>query len=235
MPGIRRAVALVVAAHFAVCGAASGVARGQSAAPEGMTLLHLSASASVPASPDLLVADLVAQSTSPSAAGAQRRVNALMADGMQAARGVAGVEARAVGYSVAPTDEKRTAWTAQQTLELRGADGQVLLDLAGKLQERGLVATALDWQLSPALRRKAHEAATTEALKELQARAASVAATLGLHVDHATDVRLDGPVFQPRPVFAMAPMAARAAAPPQASAVPEEVTATVSADWVLRR
>jgi hypothetical protein len=60
-------------------------------------------------------------------------------------------QASAIGYSVAPTDDKRTMWTAQQTLELRGSEG-------------------------PALRRKAHDKATTGALKELQARAASAAA-----------------------------------------------------------
>jgi predicted secreted protein len=212
----------------------SGIARAQAATPDGATVLHLSVTASVPVSPDQLVVDLLAQITSPSAAAAQRRVNAMIAEGMQAAHGVAGVDARAVGYSVTPGDEKRTAWTAQQTLELRGPDGQVLLDLAGKLQERGLAAAALDWQLSPPLRRKAHDEAVTAALKEMQTRAASAAATLGLHVDHATEVRIDSPVYQPRPAFSMMAMAVRAAPPPQATAVAEEVTATVSADVLLR-
>ena len=51
------------------------------------TLLHLSATSSVQASPDELIADLVAQSTSFSAAEAQRRVNAMMAEGMRSAQG----------------------------------------------------------------------------------------------------------------------------------------------------
>jgi uncharacterized protein len=195
------------------------------------TVLHLSATGSVQASPDQLVADLVAQSTSASAAAAQQRVNALISDGMKAAQGVAGVDARAIGYSVKPTDEKRATWIAQQTLELRGADGPSLLDLAAKLQERGLAAASLDWQLSPALRRKAHDEATTAALNELQARATSAAGTLGLRIDHARDVRLEGPVNQPRPMTAMA---ARAMSAPQATAAPEEVVADVSADYVLR-
>jgi uncharacterized protein YggE len=211
-----------------------GDANAQPAQPEGTTMLHLSVSASVPASPDLLVASLVAQNTAPSAAAAQRAVNALIAQGMQAAHGVAGVEARAVGYAVGPSDEKHTAWVAQQTLELRGSDGQAVLDLTGKLQERGLAAAALDWQLSPATFRRAHDAATAAALKEMQARAAAAAATLGLHVDHATDVRLDSPLYQPRPAFALMARTAGAAAPPQATAAPEDVTASVSADVLLR-
>ncbi len=167
-----------------------------SASSEAM--LHLSTIGSVLVSPDQLVADLVAQVTFPSAAAAQRRVNSMVGDGLKAAQTVASVDARAIGYSVSPSDDKRTSWTAQQTLELRGSDGPALLDLAGKLQERGLAAASLDWQLSPALRRKAHDEATTAALKELQGRAASAAATLNLHVDHFQDVRLDASEFQPR-------------------------------------
>ena len=199
------------------------------------TLLRLSSSGSVQVAPDLLVAELVASSTSPSAATAQRRVNGLMAEGMKAAQGAAGVDARATGYSVEPADEKHLSWVAQQTLELRGPDGGALLDLAGRLQERGLVMASLDWQLSPALRRHAHDEATTQALRQLQAQAASAAATLGLHVDHLQEVRLDSPEFQSRrPVGMMAMSRMSAAPPPQATAAPEAVDAGVSADVLLR-
>jgi uncharacterized protein YggE len=135
---------------------------------------------------------------------------------------------------VVPGDDKHATWIAQQTLELRGADGPALLDLAGKLQEHGLALASLDWQLSPAVRRKAHEEATMAALKELQARAASTATTLGLHVDHLQDVRLDEALFQPRHAVPMMAMSRMSAPPPQASAAPEEVTAQVSADVLLR-
>ena len=198
------------------------------------TLLHLSVSSSIQAWPDQMAADLLAQSTSASAAEAQREVNVLMAEGMHLAQGIHGVEVRAIGYSVNPADTKHTAWVAQQTLELRGADGPILLDLANRLQKKGFATTALDWQLSSERRRKAHDEATTAALKELQMHAAAVAATLGLHIDHLQDVRLNGPVFQPRLPVPMQAMAARAAPPPQATAAPEEVTADVSADVVLR-
>ncbi len=204
------------------------------AAVSDQTVLQLSAEGSAQAAPDQLVADLLAQSTSPSAASAQRRVNALIGDGLKAAQSVAGIEARAIGYSVGPTDEKHAAWVAQQTLELCGTDGPALLDLVGKLQERGLAAASLDWRLSPASLRKAHDEATTAALKELQARAASAAAALGLHVDHAQNVQLDGPMYQPRPPFPAMAMAARAMSAPQATAAPEEITATVSAEYILR-
>ncbi len=198
------------------------------------TILHLSATGLVQIVPDQLAAELVARSTSASAATAQRQVNGLMADGMKMGQAVAGVDARAVGYSVAPGDDRRATWIAQQTLELRAADGPALLDLAGKLQEHGLALASLDWQPSPALRRKAHEEATTAALKELQAETASAAATLGLHVDHLQDVRLDEASFQPRRGVPMMAVSRMSSPPPQASAAPEEVTAQVSADVLLR-
>ncbi len=196
------------------------------------TLLHLSANGAVQVTPDQLVADLVAQDTSSSAAEAQRRVNALVAQGMQVAHQVSAVEARAIGYEVSPADERRARWLAQQTLELRSADGPALLDLTSRLQQQGFVTASLDWQLSPAARRRAYAEATTAALKALQEQATSAAGTLGLHVDHLKEVQLQPREF--RPIQPMMAMAARTGAlPPQATSAPEEVTAEVSAEVVL--
>jgi uncharacterized protein YggE len=110
--------------------------------------------------------------------------------------------------------------------------GSTLLDLIGRLQQQGFLMASLDWQLSPALRRKAYAEATTIALKALQDQAASAATTLGLHVDHLKDVQLQP--REPRPIRPMMAMAARASAPaPQTTAAPEDVTAEVSAEVVL--
>ncbi len=138
---------------IALLGAQTGQAQTDNGAPDvgpspavrrAPTMLHLGSTASVQALPDELVADLVAQGTSRSAAAAQRQVNTLIAAGMTEAHGVASVDARAIGYSVDPSDDKRTAWTAQQTLELRGHDGPSLLDLTGRLQQRGFATASLD-------------------------------------------------------------------------------------------
>ena len=229
-PGLLAGLSAIIAAGSLGVAAAQPVA--QPSAPE--TMLHLSATGSVLTSPDQLVADMVAEITSPSAAVAQRRVNALVGEGLKAAHAVAGVDARAIGYSVSPNDDKHASWTAQQTLELRSSDGPALLELAGRLQQEGLAAASLDWQMSPALRRRAHEEAITAALKDLQMRAASAAATLGLRIDHLRDVTLDASEFQPRRPFPMMALE-RAAPPPQATAAPEDVTADVSAEIILRR
>jgi predicted secreted protein len=233
----RRAILLATAAVWASIGVgglawADGEPGVRQAGND--TLLHLSASRSVQVTPDELAADLVAQSSSSSPAEAQRQVNGQMADGMRAAQAVSQVKAQAVGYSVVPTDEKRTNWTAQQTLALSGTDGAAVLGLTNRLQTMGFVTAALDWRLSPALERKAHDEATTEALKALQARAAATAATLGLHVDHMQDLRLDGPSVQPFAAMQMRAAVSGAVQPPQASAAEQTVTAQVQAEVVLR-
>ncbi len=217
------------------------------AAEIGITLathLHLSADGSVQVPPDLLVADLVASATSASPAVAQRAVNTLMLHGLNAAKGVTGVDARAMDYSVDPVDlnepllptsrplPRRSGWTAQQTLELRSPAGEQLLDLVGKLQGEGLAVGSLGWQLSPALGDKARNAAMVEALKALRSRAAAAASTLGLEVDHLQDVRVDMPeVFPVRPMMAMA---ARMG-PPSATASPQFVSSQVTAEVIVRQ
>lgn len=201
-------------------------------AAQAGTLLRLTGTGTVSVAPDVLVVDLAAQATSHNAAAAQRRVNELMASAMQAARAVPGVEPRATQYAMTPTDEKHTAWNASQVLELRGADGAALLDLAGKLQDSGMNLRSADWQLSTARRKSAHDQAMTEALKDMQAQAAAAASTLGLKVARLRQVQLGGglgPMPSPMPMGVMARMAA-----PQATASDMEVSATVSADVLLR-
>ena len=192
------------------------------------TLLHLSATGAVPATPDELAGDLEAQATSTSTAEAQRRLNTQMAEALRIAQSVPGLDARASGYMVAPTDDKRTTWTARQVLELRSTDGDKLRQTMEQLQEKGLIATSLSWQLSVQRQREAHDKATLSALKLMRARAEVAAEALGLHVDHLQDVRLNDRLFQPRVAFAAAQ-----GAPPQATRAPEEVAAEVSADVVL--
>lgn len=229
----KRRTRLWIALCLAPLAAQPAAALAQATGPE--TVLHLGATGSVEVAPDQIMADMTVQNTASGAAAAQRRVNDLMAGAVRTAQGVAGVEARAVGYSVSPADEKRTSWTARQTLELRGSDGPALLDLAGRLQEEGLAVASLEWRLSPALWRKAHDQATTAALKDLQARAASAAATLGLRVDHLQEVRLDASALLGRPSMPIGALALAArVAPPQVGASPQEVTAEASADVLLR-
>ena len=214
------------------------------APPPPLTRLHLSAEGSVSEPPDMLVGDLTAEATSPSAVEAQRKVNAMMAQGIKEARAVGGIEARALDYAVNQVDldagsiaiqphPRRMGWTAQQTLEVRGKDGERLLSLVGKLQDEGLATASLDWQLSPERAREARDGAMVDALQALQMRAAKAAQALGLNVERLQDVRVDLP--ESMPIRPMMVMRAKAAPAPQATAAPQDVTSQVSADIVLAR
>jgi uncharacterized protein len=215
----------------------------RAAAPPSLTHLHLSAEGSVSQPPDELVGDLTAEATSPSTAEAQRKVNAMMAQGMKEARAVEGIEARAAGYAVNQVDldegsapvrphPRRIGWTAQQTLEVRGKDGDRLLSLVSKLQDEGLAVASIDWQLSPELGREARDGAMVKALQALRVRADKAAQALGLKVDQFQDVRVDMPGSMPiRPMMATR---MQAGPPPQATASPQDITSEVSADVVLR-
>lgn len=213
------------------------------AALPGMTHLHLAAMGSVPVTPDELVATLAAEATSPSPAIAQNRVNILMKRGLAAAGAAAGVDARAEDYSVQQVDQsvpgavggrpvQHPSWVTHQTLELRSSSAEPLLDLVGKMQGDGFTVSALEWRISSVLARKSRDAAMVEALKDLQTRAQSAAAALGLHVDHLRDVRLDMPEVMP--VRPMTAAQSRAMVAPEETQTTQDVTSEASADVLLR-
>jgi predicted secreted protein len=200
------------------------------------TTLTLSETATVTAAPDELAAMLRAEATAPSAAEAQRLVNAAMADALAQARQVAGVTASTGGYGVFRDDQAKPAhWQASQTLALRSADGAALLTLVGALQQKGLAVADLHWQLSDAATKRAEADATRRAIGALRGRAEEAAELLGLHFVRFATVRLDTPPpFRPAMrMMAMAAPAAAAPAPPSAAAEDIPVSATVGADAVL--
>jgi predicted secreted protein len=206
-----------------------------SAAWAGDTTLTLSETATVTAAPDELAAVLRAEATAPSAAEAQRLVNAAMAGALAQARQAPGVTAGTGGYSVFRDDQAKPAqWQASQTLALRSPDGAALLTLVGALQQKGLAVADLHWQLSDPAAKRAEAEATRRAIGALRGRVEEAAGLLGLHFVRFATVRVDTP--QPfRPAMRMMAMAAPAAAPAPPSAVAEDipVTATVAADAVL--
>jgi predicted secreted protein len=200
------------------------------------TTLSLSETATVMAHPDELDGGLRAEATAPTAAEAQRLVNAAMADALARAKQVAGVTASTGGYGVyRDTSVKPERWQASQTLDLRSADGPALLTLVGALQQKGLALSDLHWQLSDETERRARAEATRKAIGTLRARADEAAALLNLSFVRFASVRLDASV-QPRPLQRMMaaamPMAA-AAPPPSAEGQDVPVNATVGADVVL--
>lgn len=198
------------------------------------TLLSLSETASVSVPPDELTAELRATAEAPSAARAQAQVNAAMAAALAAARAVPGITVATAGYATwqrPPGSPGGGAWQASQGLTLKGHDATALLQLVGRLQQRGLAAGSLAWELSAPARKIAQDRAMEEALRALRGRAEAAARVLGLRFGAFHRVQLGAPPqIMPRPLFAAAAMAAP---PPSVVAEDIAVSATVSADVTL--
>jgi uncharacterized protein YggE len=168
----------------------------------------------------------------------------MMAQGMKDSRAIDGIVARALGYSVnqidldeavvpVPPHARRMGWTAQQTLEVRGKDGERLLALVGKLQDEGLAVSSLDWQLSPEFARQARDAAMVNALQALLVRADKAAQALDLKVVQLQDVRVN--MQGSSPIRPMLGAQMKAMVAPQATATPQDITSEVAADLLLAR
>jgi uncharacterized protein YggE len=223
--GLLAFLAASSTAHAQDCGAPP---------PNGPPLLHLSETAAIAVQPDLLVADLVADSQSASATTTQRRVNNLMAQANLLAGKVSGINAVFQDYStnfVDNTDGVPAHWEASQTLEIRGHSGEVVLGLVGQLQAIGLALGNLGWQVPPDEADAAGRKARLQALASVRQEALAAAQTLDLSVEGYQSVDLTGgrsPILSPAPMQMEAAMA-----PPLASADSQNISATVSADVIL--
>jgi uncharacterized protein YggE len=103
--------------------------------------------------------------------------------------------------------------------------------LVGQLQSQGLLLNSLDGNLSAAGQAAANQGAIDDAIHQIQAQAAAVAATLGEHVGSVQSLNVN--LNSPGPVMRtpMMMMAAAAAPPPQAApgkvTIQANVTATI--------
>ena len=205
---------------------------------QAQTVLNLSANGSNSVEPDQIVASLNVQASSATAARAQAQVNAEMKQALAAARGVTGVTANTGDYSVyqsTPDNSPKIAYQASQDLQLSmaaagGVPPTAFTALVGQLQQQGLLLNTLDGNLSAAGQAAAQKAAIDDAIHQIQAEAAGIAATLGEHVGKIqslnVNVNLPGPVLRGAPMMMMA---TAAAPPPQAAPGKVAIQANVSA------
>jgi len=204
------------------------------------TILRLSETVTIMVTPDEIAATLRAEALAPSAQDAQRRVNEMMRDALEAAKKVDGITVSTGSYNVwratAPPADRVERWQAGQSLNLSGRDGGAMMKLAGELQQMGLAQGNLIWRLSPDTERSARKDATKQALSALRGRADEAADILGLRFSSFREVRLDS--VAPPPVMPRLQAASRAsiAAPPPPSAEAEDmpVSASAEADVLLK-
>jgi predicted secreted protein len=134
--------------------------------------------------------------------------------------------------------DKPPVWKAAETLQLRSKDFAAAFELLGKLEEQGLLVSAMNFDVSRETLKNVEDALTAEALKRLRERADTIAGDMGLAVDHVRSVQIgDAGEPGPRP-FEYAMMRQRAAAmpPPAAEAGEAPVSVTVNAEiWLMPR
>ena len=203
----------------------------------GRTTLVLSETAAREVAQDTLVALLAARAEAGTPRAAQAEVNQAMTAAIQKAEAVTGVRAATAGYRVYQEydrDGEPRGWIAEQDLRLTSREAAPLLELAGLLQEDGLLLNGLNYQLSDEARRAIEDELALEAIAALRRRAEEVAASVAMAVETIATLRVGAVADEPpiRPMMRTS-MAEAAAAPPVALPDVEIVSTRVQAELIL--
>ncbi len=211
-------------------------------APEadGFTVVTLSESAQRDVPRDRLRVTLRAEEAGPDAAAVQSAINRRVAAAVERAKAVAGVRVETGGYWVNEERPKDAParWRGNQTLVLSSGNPSAVLPLAGELQQAGLLAAGVTWELTPGAVRSVEDELTGEALQRLRFRAELVAREMGLAVARIAKISV-GSAGRDRPPTPR-PLAAAAAASPDpapslvAEAGEQTVTVSVQAEILLK-
>jgi uncharacterized protein len=228
----------ILAALIAIFAAGNAQAQ-MPAHDEGKTVLHVSESAQRSLKQDRLTVQMRAEVMGPDAGKVQGEINRKMTAALEKARTVPSVHTDARGYWVQQEQPQNQPmrWRGVQTLGMTGPDSGALLNLAGELQQAGLILSGLNYDLAPETARSAEDELTAEALKRLRERTERVASAMGLQLERYRDLRV-GNVNGNRPVMPMMRMGAASTAaaqmpPPAAEPGESVVQVTVDADAVL--
>ena len=162
-----------------------------------------------------------------------------VAQRVDCARGVAGVEAATAGYSSYQISEqnKPVRWRVAQALSLESSDFAALSDLVSKLQGTdGLLLSNLNFSVSEQTRRQAEDALTQQAIGNWQQRAQSAAKGFGASGWRAGRVTIQGNDYArpPQPMY-RASVAADRAASVAVEAGMSDITVTVSGEAILEQ
>ena len=201
------------------------------------TTLVLSETAAREVAQDTLVALLAARAEATTPRAAQAEVNQAMTVAIGKADAVTGVRAATAGYRVYQEydrDGEPRGWVAEQDLRLTAREAAPLLELAGVLQEDGLLLNGLNYQLSAEARRAIEDELALEAIAALRRRAEEVAASVAMAVETIATLRVGAVADEPpiRPMMRTS-MAEAAAAPPVALPDVEIVSTRVQAELIL--
>jgi predicted secreted protein len=205
---------------------------------DGFTTLVLSESAQRDMRRDRVRVTLRAEEVGGDPAAVQAAINRRMTAALDRARAVPGLRVETGGYWVG--EERRenapVRWRGNQTMTLVASDPAPALALAGELQQAGMLAAGVGWELTPEALRKVEDELVGEALARLRARAEMVAREMNLVVVRTGRMWVgDAATDRPMPMARGAPMAMAAAVPPIAAEAGEQtVRVAVRAEILLR-
>lgn len=224
--------------------------------PAGQTVINLSTVERVEVDQDLLVARLRFEGENKDARALQDQINTTMKKALDAAKAKPDVKVTTQQYYVYPVDpiepvdpaphktnepkeKAERTWRGSQDIEIKSAKADTLLELAGALQDMGLVMSGLSYTLSPDKAQETQESLMESALAKLGKKADRAAKALGKSGADLLEVNVDSGGYYPQPVMmramaadssmSMKEMAAPVTAPGQT-----EITMTVSAKALLK-
>ena len=184
---------------------------------------------------DRLRAILRAEVTGPDARRVQAEINRRMTAAVDRAKAAPTIKVETGSYSLYEERPPNgsTTWRGQQSLALIGTEFNDVLQLAGELQQSGLVFSGMQFELRPETARAYEDELTNEALKRLRERAEKIAAAMDMKVIGIREVSVGnvlGDTPRPQMRMRMESMAAAAAPPPVAEAGEQIIQISVQAE-----
>jgi predicted secreted protein len=183
---------------------------------------------------DRLRAILRAEVTGTDARRVQAEINRRMTAAVDRAKAASSIKVETGSYSLyeeRPPNAGPT-WRGQQSLALIGTEFNDVLQLAGELQQAGLVFSGMQFELRPETARAYEDELTNEALKRLRERGEKIAAAMDMKVIGIREISVGNVLGDtPRPPVRMRmDMAAQAAPPPVAEAGDQIIQISVTAE-----
>lgn len=210
--------------------------------PDGQVILSISATERREVEQDLLVASLSYNATNSDSRALQNEINTAMKKAVDLAKKSKEVKVNTGSYQVYEMHDPRTKekkWQGAQSLTIKSKDADVVLELAGKIQEMGLNMNGLSYMLSPETAVEVQDSLMEAALKQLQNRADRAAKALDKSTAELRDVNVQGGGVPHQPMYARGAMISdamegMAMAAPVAEAGESTITLTVSARAILK-
>jgi len=209
-----------------------------SAEPLPYNRVTLNESAQTEADNDLLVAVMFAQAEGRDAAQPADEINRRMDWAVAMVKDHPEVKVQTLGYQTSAIYDKSNVrgWRVNQSLRLESQDSRLLGDLIGRLQEQ-LQVQSIAYQVSDERRRSYLDALTDTALKRFQARARSIASSLGRNSYRVVRININDGFYNPAPIARGMVMSAAPAdaapAPPRIEAGTQQITVSIDGEIEL--